>query len=96
MKKHFLKMQTINCCDPLRAMVLFVVKTQYIPSWMLIVPQSDKKLGPLQSQRLVCGNCLQCTMNYRLGVGLCEMLWIRKFLFCCTWLALLQEFPHSL
>lgn len=44
----------------------------------------------------MCGKCIQYRMNYSLELGLCEVLWIRKFLFCCTWLARLQEFPDSL
>lgn len=38
---------------------------QYIPYCVLIFPKSGKKFGQLQSKSLVCGKCLQCTMNYR-------------------------------
>lgn len=66
-----------------------------VPYSIPIVEKTDETFGRSQNKRLVCGKCIPYTVNYRLGVDLCEISWVRKFHFCCPWLARPQEFPHS-
>lgn len=82
---------------PLRAVILFVIK-----QWGLTIytiPCADyfqSQTRNLVSYRVKVW-CVGNVFSAQWITGkICKMLWIRKFLFCCTWLALLQELPHLL